>query len=338
VNEISAIPSSPHVWQHDGPFAETYGLEPNYGCCTANFQQGWPKFASNLFFTSSDGAIVVAAWAPASAKADLPLGGQSSLSILIDVDTDYPFGDTADVRVTVTPSKNDSRDRFPVPVRLRIPSWAKSARVNGAPVIAGRFWEGVASVGGTTAFSVSFRPTVRLEHWDGGAVSVHRGALLFALPLKPEYRTTAHHFGTSTMSNDYEITTKQPWAYALDVNPAEVESSISVTIHEYVTGSAPFNHSDWPLALGAPLRPLISWVRDWRFNESAAPPPQSPACRERGVGRLSLPEGRLSSVCGPTELHELVPYGGTELRIGELPLAFYPQLAANDPPLVVSPR
>ena len=168
MNEISAIPSSPHVWQHDGPFAETYGLEPNYGCCTANFQQvrglhgrttsrqpfgqhssigsrivlpfcdqGWPKFASNLFFTSSDGAIVVAAWAPASAKADLPLGGQSSLSILIDVDTDYPFGDTADVRVTVTPSKNDSRDRFPVPVRLRIPSWAKSARVNGAPVIAG---------------------------------------------------------------------------------------------------------------------------------------------------------------------------------------------------------
>eukprot|EP01050_Picozoa_sp_SAG11_P014409 SAG11_NODE_1772_length_4273_cov_3.739578_9_plen_147_part_00 len=30
------------AWKHDGDMSETYGLEPNYGCCTANFNQGAP--------------------------------------------------------------------------------------------------------------------------------------------------------------------------------------------------------------------------------------------------------------------------------------------------------
>jgi hypothetical protein len=29
-------------------------------------------------------------------------------------------------------------------------------------------------------FTVAFKPTARLEQWDGGAVSVHRGALLLS--------------------------------------------------------------------------------------------------------------------------------------------------------------
>ncbi|MGA8727796.1 MAG: beta-L-arabinofuranosidase domain-containing protein [Terracidiphilus sp.] len=39
-------------WTTDGPESNLYGLEPNFGCCTANFNQGWPKFTNSLFMRS----------------------------------------------------------------------------------------------------------------------------------------------------------------------------------------------------------------------------------------------------------------------------------------------
>lgn len=57
-NEMNAVHSDDHVWVFDGPDSTLYGLAPNYGCCTANFNQGWPKFTQNLVMASSDGGLV----------------------------------------------------------------------------------------------------------------------------------------------------------------------------------------------------------------------------------------------------------------------------------------
>ena len=51
-------------WTTDGPESNLYGLEPNFGCCAANFHQGWPKFAASLWMASQDGGLVAAAYAP----------------------------------------------------------------------------------------------------------------------------------------------------------------------------------------------------------------------------------------------------------------------------------
>jgi hypothetical protein len=84
-NEMNAIHSDDHVWQHDGPDSTLYGLAPNYGCCTGNFNQGWPKLLQNAVMTASDGTVIVfAILAPLTV--DIP-------GFNLTVSTDYPFND-----------------------------------------------------------------------------------------------------------------------------------------------------------------------------------------------------------------------------------------------------
>ncbi|MDY3286941.1 MAG: glycoside hydrolase family 127 protein, partial [Eubacteriales bacterium] len=45
------------IFGTNGPDAHLFGLEPNYGCCTANFGQGWPKFALSAFMHDEDRII-----------------------------------------------------------------------------------------------------------------------------------------------------------------------------------------------------------------------------------------------------------------------------------------
>ena len=63
-------------WISDGPESNLFGLEPNFGCCTANFNQGWPKFAASLFLLSGDhdsderDGLVAAVYAPCEVQHD----------------------------------------------------------------------------------------------------------------------------------------------------------------------------------------------------------------------------------------------------------------------------
>lgn len=75
----------------------SYGLAPNYGCCTANFNQGWPKLVQNaVMITPDNSTLVFAVLAPLTVTL-----GETTLT----VDTDYPFGETGtgrDYNVTLT--------------------------------------------------------------------------------------------------------------------------------------------------------------------------------------------------------------------------------------------
>ena len=95
-----------------------FGLAPNYGCCTANFNQGWPKFVQHLVYADSSGAgLVVAMYAPAYIQHQLPSGQLVTLEIV----TDYPFSGN----VLVQASTGDQE----LSLSLRVPSWAQGATV-----------------------------------------------------------------------------------------------------------------------------------------------------------------------------------------------------------------
>ena len=181
INEINAIKADPHVWTHDGDMAGTYGLEPNYGCCTANFNQGWPKFTNMVVMSSkSQKAPVVALIAPVSATL--------SNGVTVDIDTNYPFEDTATITCTsASPA---------TPLLIRVPGWAgEGATLNGKRVSPGTMVaQKCAEKGGKGTFVLKLAPEIRLEKWgdqkgDKAPVSVLRGALLYSLPIGAKYTT-----------------------------------------------------------------------------------------------------------------------------------------------------
>jgi DUF1680 family protein len=111
-------------WTSNGPESNLFGLEPNFGCCTANLHQGWPKFAANLWMASADGGLAVAAYAPSEVRT--AVGG---VDVAIEETTDYPFRNR--ITLAVAPARPV---RFPL--HLRVPAWTNDPKItmNSKPV------------------------------------------------------------------------------------------------------------------------------------------------------------------------------------------------------------
>ena len=110
-------------WSTNGPESNIFGLEPNFGCCTANMHQGWPKLAASLWMaTAGEGGLAAIVYAPSEVKTTV-----AGTAVTIEEQTDYPFRDTIQFRVNPAHS-------LKFPLTLRIPAWAHEASltVNGS--------------------------------------------------------------------------------------------------------------------------------------------------------------------------------------------------------------
>src|SRR5690606_19926257 len=97
-----------------------FGLEPHFGCCTANYHQGWPKFISNLWLRDADGALSVGAYGPCRLRTEV-----EGVPVEIIEDTGYPFRES--VRFTLTCQRPSE-----FALRLRIPAWCGQTQVRAA--------------------------------------------------------------------------------------------------------------------------------------------------------------------------------------------------------------
>jgi hypothetical protein len=280
------------IWNTNGPASNIFGVEPNYGCCTANLSQGWPKFAAHLWMTTGDGAgLVAAAYAPSTAKATL--GG---VPVVVSLETDYPFRDSLHFTVTAEAPAAGA-------LWLRIPAWAKGAALrlpNGTTVSPepGTFYEVNRTWEGTTELDLTLpmHPELRKGHRD--AITIQRGPLTYALKIGEQWQRINEDEPFRELPHaDWEVTPTSRWAYALAVDADTLAGDIQ--FHEHPMGAVPFSPQGAPVSATVKGRELAEWDEE---AGSAADVPLSPVTSHEPLEQLTL-----------------IPYGCTDLRITEFP-------------------
>jgi hypothetical protein len=274
-------------WTTNGPESNLFGLEPNFGCCTANMHQGWPKFTASLWMAGAQGGIAAIAYAPCELNTRI-----AGVPVHIEEETEYPF----DGRISVT-IQTDKPIRFPL--ALRITSWAEGAKVavnDGAAETAksGQFSELTREWKSGDRVRLEFPMAARARRWEEDSVIVERGPILFSLPIE----TTWGKLRQRGMTADWEARPKSEWNYALDLK--EPNAKLTETSQESKSAESVFELD------GAPIKVQVHGKKasQWRAKNGVAG---------------EMPSGKVSSPERPDKL-SLVPYGAAKLRITVFPI------------------
>ena len=243
--ECTRLPQEKNPFNSNSGEAHMFGLEPNFGCCTANFNQGWPKFALSAVMRSEEG-LAVTALAPA--RVETQMDGKK---VCLIVDTRYPFRDSLKIRVLT-----EGETAFALSVR--IPGFARSARIRiggevrqaqpGSFFTEKKVWEKEEEMEIDFCFETEFvkRPS--------GMEALRRGPLFYALPIEGEYERIEYERDGVVRKFpycDYGIAPKSDWAFGFGGGPVE-------TLHEELP-EMPFDREKPPVMLEMEMVPL-----DWR--------------------------------------------------------------------------
>ncbi|MBQ8742408.1 MAG: glycoside hydrolase family 127 protein [Clostridia bacterium] len=257
-----------------------FGLEPHYGCCTANMGQAFPKLAIHTFMKADDGVALVSL-APATLSDKI-----NGTEVRITTDTLYPFRDRVDIRI-----KADKPVKFAL--KIRIPGFSDSAKVNGQDAAVGEYFVCEKEFFDDVV-TVELQNSAKFVKRDS-LYAVVRGALTYTLPVKERWEM--HEYSANGVERkfpycDYEIYPESEWRYGFSSKELE-----------YV------EHDGYKSAFSTekPLCGIKTKVKrvDWEFmsgtNYIADTTPKST-------------EGLGDDICV-----ELVPYACAKLRMTELP-------------------
>lgn len=272
-------------WTENGDDANTFGLEPNFGCCTANMHQGWPKFTSHLWMATDDQGVAAIAYAPCQVNTVVA----EDVKIQLDIKTSYPFDEDINIHINIS-------DSAKFPIKLRIPEWCDepSIKLDGVEqkiILSSGFAEINRKWSNNEQIDIQFPMKVRFDSRANGASGVLRGPLVYALPLGENWIKRAGNlpFADWEVFND-PVT---PWNYGL-----KMDSSFEVMKRR--VPYQPFHADAVPVWLIGEGQRIPQWQLE---KNSAGELPLSPVHSSEAVEKLTL-----------------VPYGSARLRIAEFPV------------------
>ena len=235
-------------WSTNGPYAHTFGLEPNFGCCTANFNQGWPKLALSPFMHNGN-TIINSVMLPSVLKAD---------GVTIRLETDYPFRNKMHYSIEA-----DKDFDFVI----RIPSFAKNLRVNGETAETKNLEFEIKQ--GKTEIDLEFVAEPFFKKRPNKLYALQMGSLLFSVPVA--YDKTMREYTQKGVERkfpycDYQFIPKTPWNYGY------ADTDFEISYNEI--GEIPFSQDKPPVTIKAKMQ-QIEWGLKFPYRSVCAKTPKS---------------------------------------------------------------
>ena len=282
-NQIECVPfPGKSFFRSNGAGSHIFGLEPHFGCCTSNFNQGWPKLCQSVLMKSDAGIVNTT---PIPVKLNTEINGKK---VFVEINTLYPFRD----RVEYTVKADEAVD---FELKIRVPSWAKSVKLDGEAVEVKDYLTVSKSWQGEQTVVVEFTRDIEMKTLGGGLYFVNYGPLVFSLPIKGRWEMkeyTRNDIERKFPYCDWHVYRESEFAYGFDND--------SFTVVPKEGCDIPFSHDNPMLTVEANMR-RINWeMADGYLNVPAKYPTD-----RRPVGK--------------SEKITLVPYGCTALRMTEMP-------------------
>ena len=249
-NQIACIkfPGKP-IFRTNWQESHLFGLEPNYGCCTANFNQAWPKFALSAFMHNADEIINVLP-VPSELKTD---------DKYIRIETEYPFKNS--FKYTV---KAENGFTF----KIRIPSFAENLIVNGEKA-SGDILSFKIGTGEEKEINICFDTVPYFEKRPYDLNTVKCGSLVFSVPVKFEKKMLEYERDGVERKFpycDYELIPVSDWNYAYCGGALEVERN--------GVSEIPFSSKNPPVAVKTSVK-KIDWGLEDGYEAVCAKIPES---------------------------------------------------------------
>ncbi|MCW3107341.1 MAG: hypothetical protein JWQ09_1847 [Segetibacter sp.] len=274
-----------------------FGMRSGYTCCLANMHQGWTKFASHLWYSTTGNGLAAFTYSPNEITAQV---GKNNTEITINEATSYPFEDEINFELT-------TKKEVQFPLQLRIPSWCKKASVslNGKELRTGR---GGQMITIERNWKSGDKLTLRLpmevttSNWGRNSRTVERGPLVYALKLEEKWEK-----GNDEKEGEYfSVFPKQDWNYGLiETVVKEPAKNVNVMQVKTVTEDFIWNLQNAPIEITA----LARKIPDWKIVNDVAPQPVT--------DRTGIYRGKAGT---DIEKITLIPYGCTKVRVVAFPV------------------